>query len=161
MSTNPVTAEELQRGKDAILNSFIFEYDSKEKVMNARANYEFNGYPADFLERYQKGVAKVTADDVNRVAKKYLERNKFAVLVVGKAADFDKPLSTFGAVTTLDITIPQPGPSKAASAAPAASNPEGKALLAKVIEGAAGAQLKTVTTLPPKTTPPRHTPHIP
>ncbi len=152
MSTNPVTAEELQRGKDAILNSFIFEYDSKEKVMNARANYEFNGYPADFLERYQKGVAKVTADDVNRVAKKYLDRNKFAVLVVGKAADFDKPLNTFGTVTTLDITIPQPGASKAASAAPAASNSEGKALLAKVIEGAGGAKLKTITTVHTKGT---------
>lgn len=139
MTTHPVTAEELQRGKDSILNSFVFEYDSKEKVMNARANYEFQGYPADFLERYQKGVEKVTVEDVNRVARKYLHRDKFAVLVVGKSADFDKPLSTFGQVTTVDITIPQPGGAKAASAAPAASNAEGKALLAKVIEATGGA----------------------
>src|SRR5260370_33820601 len=104
MSTNPVTAEELQRGKDAILNSFIFEYDSKEKVMNARANYEFNGYPADFLERYQKGVAKVTADDVNREAEKYLARNNVAVPVVGKAGDFCKALSTCAGVVNLHIT---------------------------------------------------------
>jgi predicted Zn-dependent peptidase len=140
MTTHPATAEELQRAKDSILNSLIFEYDSKEKVMNARANYEFQGYPADFLERYQKGVAKVTADQVNRVAKKYLQNDKFALLVVGKAADFDKPLSTFGAVTTLDIAIPQPGAGAAlAAAAPAVTNAEGKALLAKVIEAAGGA----------------------
>jgi hypothetical protein len=147
----PVTAEELQRAKDAIKNSFVFEYDSKAKVMNARATYEFHGYPADFLERYQKGVAKVTADDVDRVAKKYLDKNKFAVLVVGKAADFDKPLSTFGAVTPVDIAIPQPGASKAA--APAASNPEGKALLARVLEGAGGAaKLSTLKTVRRKAT---------
>jgi len=143
MRTRPVTDEELQRGKDAILNSFVFEYDSKEKVMNARANYEFHGYPADFLERYQKGVEKVTAADVNRVANKYLQKDKFAVLVVGKAADFDRQLSSFGPVTNVDITIPQPA---ANAAAPKTSNPEGKALLAKVIAAAGGDKLNSVKT---------------
>jgi zinc protease len=151
MIRHPVTAEELQRAKDAIKNSFVFEYDSKAKVVNARATYEFHSYPADFLERYQKGVAKVTTDDVDRVARKYLDKNKFAVLVVGNAADFDKPLSTFGAVTSLDITIPKPG--AANSAFPAASNPEGKALLAKVIESAGGAaKLSTLKTVRRKAT---------
>jgi zinc protease len=142
MRTRPVTPEELQRGKDAILNSFVFEYDSKVKVMNARANYEFHGYPADFLERFQKGVEKVTAADVNRVARKYLDKDKFAVLVVGKAADFDRQLSSFGPVTTVDITIPQP----AAAAAPLTGNREGKALLARVIEAAGGTKLNGVKT---------------
>jgi zinc protease len=135
MRARGVTQEELDRGKDAILNSFVFEYDSKVKVMNARSNLEFHGYPADFLERYQKGVEKVTVADVDRVAKKYLDKSKFAVLVVGKAADFDKPLSSFGQVTAIDITIPQPG---AAQATTLASNPQGKALLAKVFEAAGG-----------------------
>ncbi|MFI5104309.1 MAG: M16 family metallopeptidase, partial [Terriglobales bacterium] len=137
MHTEPPSAAELQLAKDAILNSFVFEYDSKQKVNNFRANLEFHGYPVDFLERYQKGVESVTATDVNRVAAKYLDKSKFSVLVVGKAADFDKPLSTFGKVTTVDITIPTGA--AAAAAAPAASNPEGRALLAKVIEAAGGA----------------------
>ena len=143
MRTHPVTEEELQRGKDAILNSFVFEYDTKEKVMNARANYEFHHYPADFLERYQKGVEKVTAADVDRVAKKYLDKDKFAVLVVGKAANFDRQLSSFGTVTAVDITIPQP---TANAAVPTTSNPEGKALLAKVIAAAGGDKLNAVKT---------------
>jgi len=134
MRDRGVTQEELDRGRDAILNSFVFEYDSKVKVMNGRANLEFQGYPADFLERFQKGVEKVTVADVNRVAKKYLDKSKFAVLVVGKSADFDKPLSSFGPVTAVDITIPQPG----ASAPVVASNPQGKALLAKVFDAAGG-----------------------
>jgi zinc protease len=154
MRTNPVTEEELRRGKEAILNSFVFEYDSRIKVMNAHSNYEFHGYPQDFLERYQEGIEKVTAADVDRVARQYLDKNKFAVLVVGKAADFDKPLSTFGPVTTLDITIPQPGAAAAAAgSAPAASNPEGKALLAKVLEGAGGAgKLRAIKSVREKST---------
>jgi zinc protease len=138
MRTNKVTAEELQRAKDAILNSFVFEYDSKEKVVAFRTDLEFHHYPVDFLERYQKGVETVTAEDVDRVARKYLEKNKFAVLVVGKGADFEKPLSTFGPVTKVDITIPLPG-AAAAGGEPVAGNAEGKALLERVINGAGGA----------------------
>jgi zinc protease len=140
MHTEPPTAEELQLAKDALLNSFVFEYDSKGKVNNFRANLEFHGYPTDFLERYQKGIENVTAADVNRVAAKYLDKSKFAVLVVGKAADFDKPLSAFGKVTNVDITIPLAGAASGAAAAPVptASNPEGRALLAKALESVGG-----------------------
>jgi zinc protease len=138
MRQSPVTEAELQRAKDAILNSFIFEFDSKEKVMHERMTYELYGYPADFLQRYQKGIEKVTVADVDRVARKYLDKSKFAVLVVGNSADFDRPLSTYGQVSNVDITIPQPG-SVNASATPVTSNPEGKALLIKVIQAAGGA----------------------
>ena len=152
MHTHPVTPVELKRGKDAILNSFVFDFDSKAKVMRERMTYELYGYPADFLERFQKGVEKVTAADVDRVAKKYLVKDKFAVLVVGKSADFDKPLNTFGKVTPVDITIPEPG-AAASSAAPALSNPEGKALLAKVIEAAGGeAKLQSIKAIRRKAT---------
>ncbi len=104
----PATEAELKRAKDAILNSFIFRFDSKQKVMAEKMAYEFYGYPPDFLERYRSGIEGVTAQDVARVAKKYVHRDKIALLVVGKAQDFDKPLSAFGKVTTLDITIPPP-----------------------------------------------------
>ena len=153
MRTVPATATELQRGKDAILNSFIFEFDSKEKVMRERMTYELYGYPADFLERYQKGVEKVTGEDVDRVARKYLQKDKFAVLVVGKSEGFDKPLSAFGPVTNVDITIPSPN--AAASSAPASSGAtaEGNTLMAKVIEAAGGAdKLSAVKTVRVKAT---------
>jgi zinc protease len=102
----PVTTEELARAKEAILNSFIFRFDSKQKVLNEKLLYEFYGYPLDFLERYRPAIEKVTAADVERVARKYVHRDKVAVLVVGKPAEFDRPLSSFGPVQTIDITIP-------------------------------------------------------
>src|SRR5262249_40453363 len=106
IKTRPATAEELQRAKDSLLNSFVFRLDSRAKVLFEKMGYEFYGYPLDFLERYPAGIAKVAADDVARVARKYIDKDKLAVLVVGKAADFDRPLSSFGSVTTLDVTIP-------------------------------------------------------
>jgi zinc protease len=145
MRTNPVTQGELQHGKDSILNSFIFNFDTPEKVLLERMTYELYGYPADFLERFRAGIEKTTGQDVDRVARKYLNKDQLAVLVVGNAADFDKPLSALGPVTNIDITIPSPDAGGSpggnpAAAVPATSNPEGKALLAKVIESNGGAQ---------------------
>jgi len=119
LKTNPATPEELAKAKDSILNSFIFRFDSKEKVLWERMTYEKYGYPADFLERYRTGIEKVTQEDVGRVAQKYIHKDKLAVLVVGNAAEFDRPLSTFGPVTTLDITIPAPPGKKPSPTAPA------------------------------------------
>ena len=116
LKTKPITEEEIKRAKDAILNSFVFNFDSPDKVLRERMAYEFYGYPADFLERYQAGVEKVTTADVARVAPKYLHKDQFAVLVVGNPAAFDKPLSTLGPVTNVDISIPPP-PGEAAEAA--------------------------------------------
>jgi zinc protease len=111
--TGHVKEDEVKKAKDAILNSFIFEFDSKEKVLAERMRYEFYGYPADFLERFRAGIEKVTPADVDRVARKYIHPEKMAVLVVGNSKDFDRELATFGKVTNIDIKIPQkPGGSK-------------------------------------------------
>jgi zinc protease len=114
----PATPEELQRAKESLLNSFVFRVDSRAKVLFEKMTYEFYGYPLDFLERYPAGVEKVTATDVARVALKYIDKNKLAVLVVGKQADFDRPLSSFGPVTTIDITILPPPAKKKADMSP-------------------------------------------
>jgi zinc protease len=106
----PISDEEIKRAKDAILNSFVFRFDSPEKVLQEQMAYEFHGYPLDFLEKFQKEIEKVTKDDVARVAAKYIHRDQMAVLVVGNVKEFDKPLSSLGAVSKVDITIPAPPP---------------------------------------------------
>jgi zinc protease len=108
LAKDGITQEELVRGKESILNSFVFRFDSKEKILQERMLYEFYGYPANFLEQYRAGVEKVTAEDVARVARKYVHKDKLAVLVVGNPAEFDQQLSAFGQVSEIDIAIPEP-----------------------------------------------------
>ncbi len=158
LEKKPATAEELKHAKDSILNGFIFQYDSKDKVLDEQMAFEFYGYPADFLERFRDNIDKVTADDVARVAHKYVHKDRVAVLVVGKAADFDKPLSSLGPVTDIDIAIPEGAP-KTAAPKPAASNPEGKALMAKIVAAMGGAaKVAPVTAMHQKVTAVRNTP---
>jgi zinc protease len=150
LKKSPPSAEELARAKDAILNSFVFRLDSNAKVLSEQMLYEFYGYPLDSLEKYKAGIEKVTVADVARAAERYVHRDKVAMLVVGKAQDFDRPLSSFGEVTTLDITIPEPGGSKPKAGA---SSDEGRALLDKVVAGLGGAaRLAEVKALRQKST---------
>ena len=100
--------DELKRAKDQILNSFIFRFDTPEKVLREKMAYEFYHYPLDFLERYRSEIEKVNAEQVTQVARKYIQKDKLAVLVVGNDTEFDKPLSSLGPVTHVDITIPPP-----------------------------------------------------
>jgi len=152
LAKQPITDEEIQHAKDQILNAFIFRLDSPDKILGERMVYEYYGYPPDWLDKYQAEIKKVTAADVNRVAAKYLHKDQLAVLVVGNTKEFDKPLSSFGAVKQIDIAIPPPPDDKNEkedSAKPAAtSNAEGKALVAKVVAAMGGLpRLQSIKTM--------------
>jgi len=115
--TNPPTETELKQARDSILNGFVFAYDSPDKVLGEQLTYELYGYPKDFLERFRDAVDKVTSADVHRVAQKYIDKRKLAVLVIGNSKEFDKPLTEFGQVTKLDISIPTAPPGAKPAAA--------------------------------------------
>ncbi len=105
---DPPKGEELRTAKDTILNAFIFNFDSKEKVLREQMAYEYYGYPLDFLERYRTGIEKTTAEDIARVAKKYIHPEQFATLVVGNPEEIGNQLTSQGPVAKWDITIPPP-----------------------------------------------------
>jgi zinc protease len=156
LAKQPITEDEIKRAKDSILNAFIFRLDSPDKILGERVTYEYYGYPPDWLDKYEAEIRKVTAADVNRVAAKYLHRDQLAVLVVGNTKEFDKPLSSLGAVKEIDITIPPPpgakdgaqggagagakeeGSNDEAGPKVTESNAEGKALAAKVVAAMGG-----------------------
>jgi zinc protease len=102
------TAEEIARAKESLLNSFVFQVDSPAEVLVQRLTSAYYGYPLDLLEKFRPGIEAVSAADVLRVSRQYIQRERLAALVVGHSKDFDKPLSTLGTVTSLDIHIPPP-----------------------------------------------------
>ena len=118
LKTQPPTPAEMKSAKDQVLNSFIFNYDSREKTLNEQVTLALYGYPQDYLEKYKDGIEKVTAADVTRVANKYVDVSKLAIVVVGNNSEYGTPLSDLGTVEKLDITIPPPP----AAAAPKSKN---------------------------------------
>lgn len=108
LNSTPFTEAELKRAKDDILNSWLFRYDTPEKVLAERERLEFYGYPADYLETYEAALRKVTLQDVTDVAKKYIHPDQFSILVVGNKPEITPGLDALnrGPVKNVDITIP-------------------------------------------------------
>ena len=107
LQTGNITAQELNKAKDSTLNSFVFNFQDPSQTLSRLMRYEYYGYPADFLFRYQKAVTATTAADVKRVAQKYLQPKNLVTLVVGNKAAMKQPLTNLAdKVTTIDITIP-------------------------------------------------------
>ena len=99
----PVSQEELDTAKDIVLNSFVFRFSDSSQIVSRRVDYLYYGLPDDFLETYRDKIAKVTREDVQRVARQYLHPDQFVILAVGDSKKFDQPLSTLGEVHTITV----------------------------------------------------------
>ena len=111
LQTQTVTTKELNRAKDSTLNSFVFNFQDPSQTLSRLMRYEYYGYPADFLFRYQKAINSTTVADVKRVAGKYLKPENLVTLVVGNQKSMKSPLTNLAAkMTTIDITIPNAQP---------------------------------------------------
>jgi len=121
ITREPVTPEELKVARDAVQNSFVFNFEQPSSVAFRAGFYELAGYPQDFLLRYQKALESVTATSMLAAAQRQIEPDKLVTVIVGKESEFDRPLTSVGPpVERFDISIPPP-PSKAGAEVGAAT----------------------------------------
>ncbi len=145
IAAKEVADDELRVAREGLLNSFVFNFDSKAKIINRLMVYDYYGYPKDFLFKYKENIEKVTKADILAAAKTRLHPDQLVILAVGRKEDFDEPLSTLGQVTTIDITIPQP---KETFPPPTPETiAKGKEILRAVYNGSGGAKLAAVKDL--------------
>ena len=100
---NGINTDEMELARDAIINSYVFNYDTPARIVTAKANLEYFGFPLDQMKKDIEGYKAVKLEDCNRVAKKYLDLSKDAIIFVGNKELFDKPLDTFGPVTEINL----------------------------------------------------------
>ncbi len=146
----PVTQEELDRAKEGLKNSFVFNFSSPYSIARRKASYEFHGRPQDYLDTYLAKVDAVSAEDILAAARARIHPEEMAILVVGKSEDFDKPLNSLGhgEPNLIDITIPEPSFDLELPAATEQSLAAGRALMLKAVEAYGGkAKIAAVTTV--------------
>jgi zinc protease len=108
LRNSEVTSEELESAKQAVANSFVFNFDTLSKTLNRVLFYDYYGYPRDFINQYLAGIQAVTKADVQRVAREHLKPKNFTIVAVGNPKEFGKPLATLGPVTPINLAIPGP-----------------------------------------------------
>ena len=128
---------ELASAKERILNTEIFQYDTREKVLRRQVDLDFFGYPSDFAEKEVERIRSLTLDEVWQAGRRHLDAARLAVVVVGNAKSFEAPLDRFGPLSPVDVTIPQPPEDKTPEATPE-SIARGRAVLSRWVEASGG-----------------------
>lgn len=102
----PVSQEELDRAKEAIINSFVFRFTSRFGIVVQLMTLEFNGYPPDHLETLLDRYRAVTVADIQRVARQYLHPDATTIFVIGDPTKFESAMASFGPVHRLPVETP-------------------------------------------------------
>ena len=77
-----VTEQELSDAKDYLIGSFPLRFDTNRKVANFLAQVEYFQLGLDYPERYADFIKKVTREDVQHVAQKYLKPDTLITVIV-------------------------------------------------------------------------------
>jgi zinc protease len=78
-----VTDKELEGARKYLTGSFPLRLDTQAKLANFLAQVEFYGLGDDYADKYVSHIMAVTKEDVQRVAKKYLNPDTYTLVVVG------------------------------------------------------------------------------
>jgi zinc protease len=89
MKQELVTPEDLAVTKDGIILGFPSNFSSKGAIVGTFAREALVGWPEDFYADFRAKVQAVTREEVQRVARKYLDPSQMVLLVVGKAAEVE------------------------------------------------------------------------
>ena len=79
----PVTAEELSKAKNYVAFSFPGRFETSGDVAAAYSELVVYGLPDDYYATYVDRLLAVTAADVARVARQYIQPDRLAVVIVG------------------------------------------------------------------------------
>jgi zinc protease len=83
----PVTADELQDAKDYLTGSFVFAFESSSQIARFLVHAEVYGLGFDFIEKYPPLIRAITAEDIARVARQYLDTENYCLAVAGPVGE--------------------------------------------------------------------------
>jgi zinc protease len=86
MSSGKVTADELKRAKDNWLKDQDTSLSNDDYVQQMLSNQAFRGRTTTFTKELRNKISAVTADDIARVAKRYLDPKRLTVVDAGDQA---------------------------------------------------------------------------
>ena len=82
MREQPVSARELADAQAYLTGSFPMRIDTSAKLVGMLASIEQNNLGLDYVEHFPRIINAITAADIQRVARKYLDPERVALAVV-------------------------------------------------------------------------------
>jgi zinc protease len=114
ISEEKVPGDELDAARRAVVARFALSLESPQQLIGYAILRKTYNFPAEYWDKYPSQIAAITADDVQRVAKKYVDPATMQVVAVGDAGKIKTILEKYGPVQVVD----ESGKSNAPAGAP-------------------------------------------
>lgn len=97
-----VPESELEESKRSIVSSFALSLERPSVLLDYAITLKVYGLPADYWDMYPAKIMAVTAEQVQRVARKYIVPDDLQIVAVGDAAKLKPVFDKYGAVQVFD-----------------------------------------------------------
>ncbi len=104
MQTEPLTDDELAGTINYKTGLYPLGFETNDDIADVYAAMWLNGTDRSYYEDYQETIRKITKDDVLAAAKKYFPKDRYRLVLVGKADEVQAQAEKFGPVTVRSVT---------------------------------------------------------
>ena len=94
----PPTADEMKAVQNYMAGVFVLQNSSRAGIIGQLEFVDLHGLPDDYLSGYVRRVYAVTAQDVQKMAQKYIQDNKTTIVVVGDRKVIEEQLKPYGMI---------------------------------------------------------------
>ncbi len=102
---SPVSEDELERAKNYLTLRYPRNFESLEAIANRLSDLVVYGLPDSYFNEYASAIRKVSRNDVERVARQYIDPSRVCVVVVGDKKSIEKGIADLhlGPVKVLSV----------------------------------------------------------
>jgi zinc protease len=100
-----LTDDEMEQAKNSLVQRLPSRFSSVSGVGGSIASLYVQGLPDDYYQNFAQSVNAVTKDDVVRVARKYIDPDHLAIVIVGDRKEIQRPIEALkiAPIVLLDI----------------------------------------------------------
>jgi zinc protease len=99
-----VPEEELDAARRSVVARFALSLESPQQLIGYAITRKAYNFPADYWDKYPAQIVAIKADDVERVAKKYINPATMQVVAVGDASKIKTVMEKYGPVELVDAS---------------------------------------------------------
>ena len=99
-----VPEDELEAARHSVVARFALSLESPQQLIGYAITRKTYNFPVEYWDKYPAQIAAITADDVGRVAKKYINPATMQVVAVGDASKIKTILEKYGPVELVDAS---------------------------------------------------------
>ena len=102
--TGDIEERELEDTKNYLAGVFPATVQSSSDIAGRLLDMELYDLPHDYFDHFRENIAAVSAEDIARVANKYIDPERALIVIVGNATQIREPLGTLGfPINDLDV----------------------------------------------------------